>query len=127
MYLEEFATVLKTLVLSGMICQNAQFKIHIRSFICDAPARAFILGLKHHTSFYCCNKCVQKGQSFQKRLIFIKTDNTSRTDHDFRNRSHPEHHNIQSKLILEDLPIDMVEQFPFDFMHVFCLGLKIHY
>ncbi|XP_073819951.1 uncharacterized protein [Musca autumnalis] len=123
LYLKEFVEELQLFVSEGMIYHNKYFNINIRAFVCDAPARAFILGTKYHSGFYSCNKCTQKGQSFQRRIIFLRSENVPRTDHDFRNRVYTEHHNIKDRLILENLPIDMVNQFPFDYMHVVCLGV----
>lgn len=45
-----------------------------------------------------------------------------RTDDLFRNRYQPKHH--QSRSILEDLPIDMINAFPTsDALHLFDLGI----
>ncbi|XP_036342346.1 uncharacterized protein LOC118751636 [Rhagoletis pomonella] len=106
-----------------MICRNKHFNIGIRAFINDAPAWAFILGVKHHSGYYCCNKCVQKGERFERRIIFKKEHNVSTCNESFRNRLYPDHHNITEEPALEKLQIDMVEQFPFDYMHVVCLGV----
>lgn len=45
-----------------------------------------------------------------------------RTDENFRQRYQPEHHHVRS--VLEDLPIDMVKNFPIsDSLHLIDLGL----
>lgn len=122
-YLDEFSRELCNLIKTGMTFKDRKLSVTVRAFICDAPARAFILGVKHHSGFYSCNQCLQKGESFQRRIIFKMSENLPRTDYSFRNRLQPEHHNLQNQLVLEMLPIDLVVQFPNDYMHVVCLGV----
>ncbi|XP_067625680.1 uncharacterized protein [Eurosta solidaginis] len=122
-YLEEFVHELGNLVEVGMMFQDRIFQIEVRAFICDALARAFILGVKYHSGFFSCNLCVQKGESFSGRRIFRKSCNLPRTNEGFRSRLQQDHHNIQAELALEKLPIDMVNQFSLDYMHVVCLGV----
>lgn len=122
-YLEELVSELLDLIRDGIVYQDRKLNISVRAFICDAPARAFILGVKHHSGFYSCNQCTQKGKSFQRRIIFEQSDSLPRSNSSFRNRLQPEHHNIQDKLVLESLPIDMVSQFALDYMHIACLGI----
>lgn len=89
------------------------------------------LGIVGHTSYYGCQKCMTQGvycrtlrkMSFPR--IAVTEDERQkelRTDENFRNRYQPEHHHIKS--ILEELPIDMVKQFPTsDALHLFDLGI----
>lgn len=56
------------------------------------------------------------------RIVYLSTTVPLRTDHSFRARSHPEHHNYYS--IVEELPIvDMVKHFPSDPMHLIDEGV----
>lgn len=52
----------------------------------------------------------------------VERDNEFRTDQRFRQRLQPEHHLLRS--VLEDLPIDMVKQFPVgDSLHLIDFGV----
>nr|CAH0103370.1 unnamed protein product [Daphnia galeata] len=55
------------------------------------------------------------------RVVFHETDVPKRTDHSFRSKAQPEHHTGVS--ILETLPINMIECFSLDYMHLVCLGI----
>ncbi|OXA45782.1 hypothetical protein Fcan01_19500 [Folsomia candida] len=90
------------------------------SFICDAPARAFICCIKGHSGYFSCGKCEVKGQRVQNRTVFLKTDIILRTNLSFRNQTQRQHHHGNSPL--ESLNIDMVNDFPFEYMHLICLG-----
>lgn len=71
-----------------------------------------------------CQKCTVVGQQFPgaKRTSFPYFDCPLRTDISFRNRLTPEHHREHS--ILEELPIDMVNDFATsDSLHLFFLGV----
>jgi len=59
-YFEEFVKELKELIEEGTDFHDRILQVKVRAFIFDAPARAFILGVKHHSGFYSCNQCVQR-------------------------------------------------------------------
>ncbi|CAH1115895.1 unnamed protein product [Psylliodes chrysocephalus] len=105
----------------GIIYCGKKVNIVINAFICDTPAKSFILGIKNHTGYFGCNKCIQEGDFIQNRLVFPELNSTLRTNLSFRNRTQPEHHLVSSEL--ENLNIDMVLQFPLDYMHLICLGV----
>lgn len=56
-----------------------------------------------------CQKCEVSGE-FRNRMSFPTLNATLRTDHSFRDRKQLEHHKDRS--ILEDLPINMIDNFP---------------
>lgn len=98
----------------------APVSISVQCFVCDTPARAFIKQTKGHSGYYGCDKCTQRG-AWCDKVIFPDVDAPLRTDLDFRNHTNPEHHNHPSPL--EILDVDMVTQFPLDYMHLVCLGV----
>lgn len=120
-FLEDFVNELKEISENGIVYLDKKINVIINAFICDAPAKAYILGVKNHTGYYGCNKCVQEGDFIENRVVFPELDSAIRTDLSFRNREQPEYHHISS--ILENLNIDMVTQFPLDYMHLVCLGV----
>lgn len=122
-YLEKFVEELKILVSEGIQYENKILKINVGNFICDAPARAFILNIKSHSGFFSCHKCVIKGQYAHHKIVFNNEDHQARTNLDFRQKTYPEHHTSLTPNVLELLPVDMVKDFPHDYMHVVCLGV----
>ncbi|XP_076842100.1 uncharacterized protein LOC143486137 isoform X2 [Brachyhypopomus gauderio] len=89
--------------------------------MCDAPARAFIKGIKSHTGYAGCDKCVQSGVYMNHRMTFPETHAACRTDESFRVNADEDHHLHQSPLLETD--IGMVSCFPHDYMHLVCLGV----
>lgn len=55
------------------------FKVEFHSFVCDAPARAFIKGIKCHSGYSSCEKCTEHG-IYAGKVIFPSTDAPLRTD-----------------------------------------------
>ena len=42
----------------------------LKSFICDAPARAFLKCITGHDGYYSCKRCTAQGKSVQHRLVY---------------------------------------------------------
>lgn len=122
-YLQRFVNELLELLERGMVYNGNHYSIHCRSFICDAPARAYILGVKGHTGFSSCIKCTQRGESLGHRMIFRSEIHSARADLSFRTRLDVNHHKVIESTAIEKLPIDIVNSFPYDYMHVVCLGV----
>lgn len=81
-------------------------------------------GIAHHNSHEGCQKCNTTGVYCKKshRMSFPRIDCEKRTDFAFRNRLVPAHHREYS--IIEELPIDMVDDFvTSDSLHLLHLGL----
>lgn len=122
-FLNEFVDELLLLMQNGLVLKEKQYSISCRAFICDAPARAFVLGIKSHSGYSCCPKCTQIGNSMNHKMIFTKESNPSRTDAAFRARTDTTHHKTLEPMAIEKLPIDIVKTFALDYMHVVCLGV----
>ncbi|XP_035712542.1 uncharacterized protein LOC110856045 isoform X2 [Folsomia candida] len=120
-FLNYFVQELSELCDNGLQIKNNNFDIVIDSFICDAPARAFILNIKGHTGYFGCSKCTQEGKYIKNRVTFPKIDCPKRTNDGFRLKVDEDHHHGLSGL--EKLNIDLVKQVPYEFMHLFCLGV----
>lgn len=105
----------------GLEIDGESFEIAIDSFICDAPARAFILNIKGHTGYFGCGQCTQEGEYVHNRVTFPRIDCQLRTDSSFRLKTDDDHHHGPSEL--ENLPIDVIKQVPYEFMHLVCLGV----
>ncbi|XP_076299700.1 uncharacterized protein LOC143218433 [Lasioglossum baleicum] len=114
----------------AIILTNSEFLINehlyhlqIKSFICDAPAKAFIKCKKHHTGYHSCTKCHIEGDYIDKRVCFPDVNNIKlRTDVEFRSKVDEDHH--AGTTLLENIPgIDMINSFPLDYMHLICFGV----
>lgn len=101
--------------------KEKKYHIKIRAFVCDAPATAFIKGIKGHTGYFGCGKCLTEGTFLNNRTCFPDTEIELRTDESFATRLQEEHH--KSISALEDAGIGMVSQFPLDYLHLVCLGI----
>lgn len=127
-YLQEFAEEVEKLQKDGIeIAKNLQKKtFKIRLFSCDAPARAFVTGVKYHQAFDGCSKCCQKGVRRSNRTVYSTVKSALRTDASYIERRDIEHHNVKyanQRTVLENIGIGMVSQFPIDPMHLCDLGV----
>lgn len=120
-YLKEFVEEMLDLLENGFQVAGRDFEISIQGFVCDAPARAFLLGIKSHSGYFGCGKCMQKGSSIENRVVCLETHASLRTDQDFVDKSQPDHHLSDTPLSL--LPMGLVSQFPYKYMHLVCLGV----
>jgi len=120
-YLSTFVNETLQLCTDGITIGSHKHTINVQGFICDAPARAYILGIKNHTGYFACGKCNIKGSYVSGRVVFNYSICEPRTDESFRNKTNDTHHREVS--VIERLPIDMVKSFPFEYMHLVCLGV----
>ena len=107
----------------GFDFKGKKFKFIIKAFVCDSPARSFILCTIGHCGYYGCYFCMQRGE-WLGRVIMPLTNSKLRTDESFRNRVQRKHHSKDGRRsILENIPyLDMVLDFPNDPMHLVPLG-----
>lgn len=119
-YLLEFIDELSYLLVFGY--KNTIFECGNSPF--DAPALAFVKNTKGHNSKKGCQKCEVQGRSVSGRVCFPQVTNLIfRTDHSFRSHLDPPHHQSEMKSPMENLPIDMIENFNLDYLHVALLGV----
>ncbi len=62
------------------------------SFVCDAPAWAFVKNVKWHSGYSGYEKCMQEGEYVSNRVIFPQTDDRLSTGKDFREMADEGHH-----------------------------------
>lgn len=77
--------------------------------------------MKSHTAYHGCDKCHQTGIRKSNRMKFPEVNARRRTDYSFRQATDEEHHIQHSPLT--EVSIDMVTCFPYDYMHLVCLGV----
>jgi len=61
------------LTTNGLNLENNRYPVVIHSFVCDAPARAFIKGIKCHSGYSSCDKCTVHGE-YTGKIIFPSLD-----------------------------------------------------
>lgn len=120
-YLAQFVTELKQLITNGMSFNGRMIKVSAHSFICDAPARAFVYCIKPHMAHLGCPKCTVEGDHLNNRAAFPPQVSTLRTNDSIRLQTDYDHHTGVSPLTT--LPIDIVSTAPLDYMHLLCLGV----
>lgn len=98
--------------------------LKIDCIICDAPARAFMKGIISHNGYCGCEKCCIVGEYSYKsgHVTYIGTTSPLRTNESFRARSQEKHHKFTSPL--EELLINMVDDFVLDYMHLLLPGMQ---
>lgn len=67
--------------------------------------------------------CLVRGEQYKNRTIYPGSNYKIRTDHSFREQANSEHHKGISPLINIHPPIDMINSFPLDAMHLLYLGV----
>lgn len=102
---------------------SKKISFKIRNFICDAPARSYLKGIKGHNGYFACERCNVEGDYNYKshQMCFPNLSKSLRTNDSFRAGIHEDHHTQPSPL--EKLPIDIIMNFPLDYMHLLCLGV----
>ena len=118
-YLKEFVDDLTHLLSNGVTFRGKPLKVMVCSFICDAPARAFVKQMKSHNGYSGCDKCNQVGV-WRNKMTYPEMNATLRSDEDFALMSDTDHHLQPSPLTGI---VQMVTQFPIDYMHLCCLGV----
>ena len=106
----------------GITFYGNKVPIYLRCFIADAPARAFILNHRGHTSSQPCSKCKVSSTRSEGRNVFNGINHSSRTDEKYSIGLDEGYHK-EGRSPLSMLPIDMVSQVPFEYMHLVCLGV----
>ena len=121
-FLSETIDDLNSLIYDGLTVGNTHYSVFIKCIVCDAPARSMVKCTKLYSGYYGCDKCEQRGLYVDGKVTFPSCENlVLRSDERFRSRVNVEHHHDDSPLCR--LPIDMVHNFPIDYMHQTCLGV----
>ena len=121
LFLQDTVDELNYLLGHGLNVDGKVIPVTLRCIVCDAPARALVKGTKLYSGYFGCDKCAQKGE-WIGRIVYPETKNFDlRTAKSFRCKSNTEHHRTDSPF--SDLPMDMIGQFPIDYMHQLCLGV----
>lgn len=141
LYLNDFIKELNFLISNNIEYGNSVFKIKIRSFICDAPARAMLKMIMGHTSKHGCEKCCIVAKTevpnkrynkfpkfYSRRKLYypVKKEHKERKNSDFSLNQISTINSTHIKGIsplLKIKNIGLVTQFPLDPMHLIYLGV----
>lgn len=98
-YLEDFISELSRLIDTGVFLNGKNYSIEIRSFVCDAPAMAYIKCIKLHSGYSFCGKCIEAGDYVNGRVIMRNISAPTRSDQSFRTKMDEDHHLGTSPLL----------------------------
>lgn len=89
-YLQEFIEELRDVTLNGCQVTPQLIPKHfkIRLFCCDMPARSFIKDVLGHSG--------QKCYHINLKMVYQQQKGPERTDETFYNRTHVEHHHVDT-------------------------------
>lgn len=121
-FLTDFITEINNLYENGLHFENHFTQLDGVYFVCDAPAKSFIMGTIGHTGFYSCTRCTVKGITSDKRRIFIDLESSARTSEDFiqwRDLNFRRRHTP----LINIVNLDFVHHFVLDYLHLQCLGV----
>jgi hypothetical protein len=120
-FLSDFITDMLKVMDEGLRINEKVYTVSIYSFICDAPARAFLKGIKSHSGYSLCEICTVHGE-YDGKVFFSSTDSSLRTDDSFDKMLDEDHH-VAALCPLNPLPVGCVSQFGLDYMHLACPGI----
>ena len=61
-FLLDFVSETIELCKNGFMYKGRNHRFKVDGFICDAPARSFILCVKGHSGYFGCTKCIEQGE-----------------------------------------------------------------
>lgn len=120
-YLEKFVKELNELFSDGLHVQDKFYTVQVKFFTCDTPARSYLKYIVGHTSFHACERCKVIGKKVDHVTVFLDTKAVKKTDESFRTFRDPEHHKDVSILSFTNPPLNLVNQFILDPMHLLYL------
>lgn len=131
-FIKDFVEEAKHLILNGITIEvfnnnklvNEKKDVVIDAFCCDIPARSFLIKTKCHTGFSSCSRCCVHGIHLLRRVCFPNLGCPKRTHQDFINQIQEEYHTPGQVSEIIHIPgINMIENFPLDYMHGVLLGV----
>lgn len=120
-FLNIFIKEIKIILAKGLLIQNRIIQFSVTQIVCDAPAKAYILNVKNHNAYFSCNTCGEEGIFLNGSVSYLGIKASRRTDYSFCKKLNTNYHRGDSPL--EQLPIDMINNLPSDYMHMVCLGV----
>lgn len=120
-FLGDFKTEYEKLCDVGFAYEGTTLTVHIKNFICDAPARSFLKCVIGHTGYFSCERCCIQGTWAQRVVFNSDVLHEQRTSEKFNTMEYNNHQKSRTPLI--DMGINCIDQFTLDYMHLICLGV----
>lgn len=123
-FLRHFVDEAIFLINNGLVYNGITVQINVHGLICDAPAKSFILSIKHHTGYNSCTRCTIRGEYLDGRLCFPATKivDALRIDENFANNKYDDFQTGET--ILNEIPnFGLISSVVLDYMHAICLGV----
>ncbi|XP_029341008.1 uncharacterized protein LOC115033119 [Acyrthosiphon pisum] len=121
-YLDDFISETNQLIGSGLTYKGQQYNVCVKIVCADAPAKAYIMNVKHHSGYSSCSKCDVEGEYIRNRVCFPDFIGNKRTDIDFLEHKDTDYHQGTSPLEkLQDF--GLVSNVPYDYLHLVNLGV----
>jgi hypothetical protein len=117
-FLQNFATELQQLLTNGWQHESTFVTFNPPLFICDSPARAFVMNILGHNAHLGCGYCRCQGECVEGRTVFPSVIGASRTDEKYKE--------LKENNQIERSPLDFLSLrscFPPEPMHLVCLGV----
>lgn len=73
-FLQKFITEINELQTNGFDIDNKCYKIKIKCFICDTPARSFVKSTVNHTGFHSCERCTAIDEKVNRTTVISSID-----------------------------------------------------
>lgn len=122
-FLNSFISEIIKVSVQGITNSNGTlFSVKILGFVCDAPAKKDLLGIKGHGGYFSCTRCIVRGMTVDHKRVFTDLDCTPRTHEDFINWVDSNYRLRETNLI--KIPeINFINSFILDPMHLVYLGV----
>ncbi|XP_041768132.1 uncharacterized protein LOC121591554 [Anopheles merus] len=93
-FLQPFVDEMNRLFVTCLTIKSPSYWVEARAIIADAPARAFIKGVKSHNAYSACMKCTIVGELEGHRMYFPYGEQCAHRNHkDFCDDKYPTHVN----------------------------------
>lgn len=123
-FLKDFIEEANDIIRDGIEVDGRVIKIRLTGLICDTPAKALALNIKHPTGYASCTKCWVYGEYEENRVCFPGTRRyPKRTDEEFRQQTDEDYQLGALSAFCLLLYFHLVLHVPLDYMHLVCLGV----
>ena len=120
-YLEDFVAELSELIEYSTTINGNQYDVMVKCFLCDAPAREFLKCIISHTGYDSCERCCIHGTHEGHVVFNDEIDYSLRDNITFRKFGYYHHQKSVSPLV--SIKLNMIDNFPLEYMHLVCLGV----